>query len=852
VAKIIGVAGVRLTVSGKGLDVEIRRILVSSLREASAGVRSDMTAPVREDADRTSRHVRSVLTDILRRSGSVAGGFTRMVASGMKLALIATAAAGALAGITSLTAGTLALAQALVAASGVAALLPAALAGLQAVTATVRIGLAGMDDAMKALNKDAAAFEEAIKDLAPEAQKFMRALRGLQPAFKDLRLDVQNRLFLGLGARLEELSGRYLPLASRLFVTMAGTINQAGHELADFLVQTSTVNQVQGVVDNLRLAFSRLAPSIVPATQALLDVTSVGSTFMPALAESINRVVVRFAEFVRQAAETGQLAAFIERAIQVFQQLGRVAGNVFGIISNVMDAAQANGFGLLDTIERITQAIEDWTGSFSGQAAISSVFETMRRVIDALGPSVFVLVEVLARDFLPILADIAQIMGPVLRPIFEAIGGLLRALRPLIMAIADALGTMLAAFEPVLDALAEAINDAMPTLTPLIEDIGRAFADLIKAMAPLMPVLVDLLAALLPLIPPLIDMVVEIMPELIELVKAIIPIIEAWVGMMVTIIPIFTDIVNFLLNVFVPVFKVISAVISGLYNVISAIIKGIWNVITTVFGAIRDFVVNIWNGISSFFSGIWSKISGVFSGGISDVAGRIGRWAGDMIQKAKDMMGRFVDAIGRGIGNVVQWFKDLPGKVFGAIGDFIGRMVQFGKDLIRGIVDGIVSAAKGVIDAVVNTAKNALAAAKAAIGIASPSRAFREVGVDAVRGLILGIQDRTAEAAEAAAAMAKAVLDSASGLTLDPSLAFDPMAASVSSASGGAFGAAGGAVVLQQTNVMREGADVKQFATEVYRNGAQVLSSAGSLLSVAQQSVQSGLPGPGFVTGVRA
>jgi phage-related protein len=851
-AKIVAVAGVRLTVDGKGLAAEMKGVIATSLREASKNVNADTTKPIRDDVDRTSKHVRDVLRKTLGTLGSIGSGFTRVLGSGLKLALIGTAAAGALAGVTSLAAGVFSLAQSLVAASGVAALLPAALAGLKAVTATVKIGLVGIDDAMKALGEDTATFEEKIKDLAPNAQKFMRTMRELKPAFDGLRMGVQNRLFLGLSEQLKTLTGRYLPLANRLFVTMAGSINNAARDLGDFLAEGRTVNQVGGIVENLRLSFAQLAPALTPVVQALLDITDVGSSFLPQLTSGIAGAAEQFAAFIREAAQTGQLQAFIQNAIDTLKQLGRIIANVFATFGNVMDAANSQGVGLLNTIERITGAMRDWTASARGQEALSSFFESMHRVIEALMPAVMTLVEVFARDLAPILADIAEAIGPVLGPLFESFGRLLRALRPLIQALAQVFAVMLKALGPVIDAFAQAANDAMPALLPVIEEIGRSFADLITAMAPLGPLFVDILKAILPVLPPLIDMVAEIMPELIDLVRAVLPLIQAFADAFVVALPILTGIVNFLLNVFVPVFTVIINVLSSVISAVVNFASGFWDIITTVFTSIGNAIRAAWNGIGAFFSQILPSLLGKVRDWITGVLRAIGQWGIDLFGRAKQIMSNFVGAIGTGIGNVVQWFKDLPGKVFSAIGNFIGRLVQLGKDLINGLIEGIKSAVKGVINAVTGVISDALNAAKSMLGIASPSKVFFGFGVDTVQGLINGIDALTPKAADAAANMAAAVADAGSNIALDPSLAFDASAtgAAAVAASGGSAGA--GNIALYQTNVMQPGADVNQFATEVYRNGARTLAAAGSTLGTSPQSVQAGMAGPGFMTGVRA
>jgi phage-related protein len=826
-ARIIAEAGVRLVADGRGLGVQIRMIIRKAMEDGTSGLKlsGNLTKGMADDAEKDSNRVRKTLSDLGSFAAKAGKGLASAVLSGSKLLLIGTAAIGALAGVTQLAVGVGALGAAAIQAAGVLGLLPAVLVAVKAVSATVALGMSGMSDAFKAISSgDAAAFQESLKGLAPEAQKFAKEVRALKPAFDQLKLDVQNRMFLGLGERLKTVGNLYLPVADRLFVTMAGSINNAGHNLADFLSQAETVGQVTNLVDNVRGAFNQLVPATVPLASAFLTITEVGSRFLGRMSGGIVDLANRFSDFIDRAAGNGQLEAFFENAIAALQTLGRIAANVFGTFSNVMQAASASGGSLLANIENITQKIQDFTGSTKGQSALTGFFETMRRVVEALGPAFFELITIVGRDFLPILADIAEIIGPILKPLFEALGRLLQALRPLIEAVAEAFGIMLEALGPVIDAFGQAITEAMPQLRPMLIDIGKAFAELIKAMAPLAPVFVDLLMALLPIIPPFIQMIADLMPRFIEIIQEMMPLIEALARTFIAIIPIFTDIVGFLLDVFIPVFGFIIDVIAGLVDFVTWAVTGIWSIITTVFGAIGDFFSAIWGAISSTFSGAVDKVSSVVSGGFTGIAKFVG-------ERMRDFLG----AVGDAIKGVVQFFIDLPGKILQALKDIGSWLIQAGKDLLWGLIEGIKDAVMAVVNAVVDALDATIKAAKQFLGISSPSKVFAEMGMNMGLGLVKGIEGVTPDVADAATAMAAAALGAADDLS---NVSMTP---SVTGAGAGAAGAAGAGMVVNQTNVMRPGTDVNQFSRLVLQRGWGDYLSGASTLTVRRNPVQAGV-----------
>lgn len=826
-ARIIAEAGVRLVADRKGLGASIRREFRAAVKEATSG--TSLFQDVDDDADRSARRVRNVWTSAFNGLRSAASGLIGTLAGVGKVLLIGTAAAGAVAGIVSLTTAVASLGSALLTASGVVGLLPAALAGLAAIKGTLALGLSGVGDALKTVGEDAATFNEAIKDLAPNAQAFARAIREQKGAFDQLRLGVQNRLFFELSDVIQPLAERYLPLADRLFTTIAGSLNNAARQAASFAQSGRTVSTVGTLVDNVRSSVQGLSGAFAPAIAALLDITTVGSSFLPGLSDAISEASKRFAEFIRHAAESGQLEEFFQRAIDTLKQLGRIISNVFGGLHNVFAAANAQGAGLLDTLEKITQAFKDWTGSASGQTALQSFFESMQRIIAALGPAFFSLIEVIGRDFIPILADIAEAIGPALRPLFETLGRLLVALRPVIQAVAKAFATALEALAPFFDALGDAVTDMLPTLLPVIQDIGQAFADLFTAMIPLAPVFVDLLAAVLPILPPFIQMLTEIMPELIDIIKALMPIIQGLADLFIAILPILTDVINFLLNVFVPVFQVIGFVVGGLYTVIATVITAIWTVITTVFGAIGDFFVDFWNDTTATFHNFLGPIADFFSGGFDGMFQTVVGWAGSILSSIRNTMGQLVDSVGQGIQDAIQWFKDLPGRVLGAIGDAGKWLYNAGKQVIQGLINGLKSAVGDVLNFFKNLVSQAIGSVTSALKIGSPSKVFAEIGVNIGRGLIVGLQAITPAVGEAAAAMAGVTTD---GFT-------NPLAPGGTAFAGDTNGT--GTTVINQTNVMRQGTDVKQFSDLVLGRTVGDLLSGASTLTVARTGVQAGV-----------
>lgn len=94
-------------------------------------------------------------------------------------------------------------------------------------------------------------------------------------------------------------------------------------------------------------------------------------------------------------------------------------------------------------------------------------------------------------------------------------------------------------------------------------------------------------------------------------------------------------------------------------------------------------------------------------------------------------------AIVAAIGLAVAWFYNLGSSIIDAIGSI--DLMQIGSDMIAGLVDGIMGAAGSVLSAITGVVGGAIDAAKAALGISSPSKVFAEIGENTGAGMAKGV-----------------------------------------------------------------------------------------------------------------
>lgn len=413
---LTGVLNTRATLTN------VRTQLDEVARRASAAA-PDIEIDVDIDRDRILRAVGQVTSSL----GSLAGGFSKV-----------TAAAGPLAAALP------------VVVAGIQNIIPAAAVATQGmlamslVSGTLKLGLQGVEDALTtAFDPEATPEElaESMKGLAPEAQKFVKALSGLKSEFKALQLDVQGRLFDGLGDSVTQLSKSVLPDVGSALGRTSDSLNAMALGVVDAADKlgkngildtalkgaTNGLQNLEKVPGRVVTGFGQIAAAAAPAFERIT--------------KAVDNVSKDIADKLTAAFESGALDTAINDAIDLIAQLGRAGGNLLGGLRNIFQGLTTDGRGLFDILENITQAFQDATAGKEFQNFLQELALTGDSLVENVLPLLLTAIETLA----PALAE----LGPPIRDFIEQIG-------PQLIPLIEELG-------PILLDLAAIAQDQMPT-----------------------------------------------------------------------------------------------------------------------------------------------------------------------------------------------------------------------------------------------------------------------------------------------------------------------------------------------------------------------------------------------------
>ncbi|WP_103512889.1 peptidoglycan DD-metalloendopeptidase family protein [Streptomyces sp. SM13] len=347
-------------------------------------------------------------------------------------------------------------------------------------------------DAQQTAATQTTKLDDAISKLSPNARSFVNILREMAPAWRDMKLDVQDALFAGLGTRLQAVGSRILPTVRAGFVGAATELSTMAKNALTAVDNLEKTGQLKGTFDVIRNGLGNL--NKIPG-QVLTGLSQLTIAAGPAwdritggAGDAMDRVMAKLAKGL----ENGKVEEAINTALDVAVSFGGVLADLGGIIKNVFGAAAEGGGDFFAIIGEALKEIRRVTALPEVQASLKAIFSAVQAVAGliagALGAAIQAVLPVLAA-LAPSITKVAELLGPAIGDLFKTLG---EALLP----VAEALG-------------------------PVLVVAAQAIIALVKAVSPLLPVLGQLIADLLPLVIPIFDMLIVVFNSLAPVIKQI-------------------------------------------------------------------------------------------------------------------------------------------------------------------------------------------------------------------------------------------------------------------------------------------------------------------------------------------
>ncbi|WP_101791033.1 phage tail protein [Nonomuraea indica] len=607
---------------------------------------------------------RRALDMMLPSLGRLTGGFgdASRAAAGL-LGSVAkwTAIAGGIATLGAAAASSagyvVALSAALAPVGGLLAALPGiALTGAAAFSVW-KLATGGLGEAMgAALSGNAEALAAAMAKLSDGGKAFVAEFQQTIPILKEFKAAAQD-------AFLSQISGRLMEwalAASGLKPAISDLAREFGslvRTTLDFATAPRSLDQLGTVLGNTRTLVGAVRNALQPLLKGFLDLGTVGSTWLAGLSGGLQDSLTTFGEWMSRVSESGQAMAWMNDALDVLKQLGRLVKDVWGIFTGLFDAAEKAGGSALGVLGNLVGAMNDWVNSAKGQETLITIFRALADIGRALLPVVTALASGIA-TLAPVIAEIATLVGPILTTAINALAPALAALGPGIIAVFTNLGAAVTtlASSGVLNLVAEALSAILIALAPLLPAIADLLVPILQVLAALItgvvaPALSTLVGwitqavdwiktgggltddhplarfgtllrdTIMPIVQQAGDLIGRVFSDIVAWVQSNGSTFEEWGARIQSIIghigPIVSGLFEFISIAWErfggPLLDLVSGVFSGILQVIDGALQAIKGIINTVVGLITGDWDRAWNGIKDIFGGVWEAIKGVLS-----------------------------------------------------------------------------------------------------------------------------------------------------------------------------------------------------------------------------------------------
>ncbi|QHB37332.1 tail length tape measure protein [Mycobacterium phage BirdsNest] len=347
------------------------------------------------------------------------GGGSRFITSpvGLNLAALGIGSLPAAAtAITQVVGGIQQLAQAGLALPGIYATAGASVGALV-------LGLKGVGEATSTLSealktgdpKDLEKAKEAMEDMAPAGVALAEVLAKLNRGpLLEFRKSMQERTLAGFDRDVQGLADKALPRLSGSMGRVADGWNSTLKALTTSLGSERNLSLMDRILGNTATSQQKMSAVVDPLVHAVGTLTAAGSDAVPRLVDGLAKGAERFDAWITRVDADGRLGKWINDGITGMRQLAESGLNLVKVVTNITKAAGADQGGFLRWLEEATGKLERITGGAKGQAAMREFFREGGEQ---------------ARQWLPILENLAELLKTVYEASKDWTGVLLPALR---------------------------------------------------------------------------------------------------------------------------------------------------------------------------------------------------------------------------------------------------------------------------------------------------------------------------------------------------------------------------------------------------------------------------------------
>lgn len=520
--------------------------------------------------------------------------------------------------------------------------------------------------------------------------------------------------FTNIKETLPDATKTMVDLAQAMGTDVKGGAIQLGKALNDPIAGISALSRV-GVT------FDEKQKAVIKRLQESGDVAGAQKIILAELNKEFG------GSAAAAAAADGGWAQFNDRMGEAKETLGAAVlplmGMLVGVLNDrVLPVVEAGAQAFANLVAAFQTGAESGGGFIGGLTNALYSLDTISPIFDVIGDSI---------------VDLAQSFDE---------GGLIGLFDNLFLIVTGLPGPF-NALAPILDGIAAAFSDGglqggIQFLIDKLAEISPGFALLKGVVEAALPPIQEIVLSVFGIISGFIEEhgakiladLTSVWQQIQSLIAAVLPPIQSVVA------TVFGAIAAFLAANGDDIQAFLGQTWDQIASIIKIAVELIQAIVVPIFTFIASFIAAHGEEIQALLGAAWTAVKAIIDGALTIIQGVL-KAALQLIQG--DWEGAW-ETIKTAAARVWEDIKQLIGAALDELnilfGSFVNDAIAFGANMITGIVQGVKDNAAQLYSTLKNLASDALAAAKAAIHIGSPSKDFADqVGEPIIDGIIAGV-----------------------------------------------------------------------------------------------------------------
>lgn len=324
-----------------------------------------------------------------------------------------------------------------------------ALAGAVAIAAGGFVGFGAM--AFTAINLVGDGTLKATK----ETRRYESALQGVKDAWVDIVSDNYTKVFSAMANGMNAVKVALKGIAPFLTGVAEG-MNKASESLLQWTKSSSVAKAFFNMLETTGVSvFNKMLSAAGKFGDGLINVFTQLAPLFQWSANWLDRIATNFSKWANSASGQNSIKQFMEYTKQNLPLIGKIFGNTFAAINNLMKAFGSNSTNIFEALAEMTQKFRDWSetvGKSEGfKKFIDYVQQNGPKIMDLIGNLTMLLVN-FGTAMAPIASKILDVVNAIISftsNLFEAhpnvaklvgimtiLGGILLAVVPTIAQVA--------------------------------------------------------------------------------------------------------------------------------------------------------------------------------------------------------------------------------------------------------------------------------------------------------------------------------------------------------------------------------------------------------------------------------